>query len=58
MNNEVFLRIQVIDLEDLLQNAKDDPVLSWQLEQRLHAARKALEAVKTDEAATASGTPE
>ena len=48
MQNEVSLRIQVIDLEHLLEEAKDDPILSRQLEQRVRAATNALEAVNTE----------
>ena len=58
MNNLAFLKTQVIDLEHLLEEAKDDPILSRQLKQRVLAAQKALEAVTTDGTAIAPVTPE
>ncbi len=58
MNKEAFLKTQVIDLEHLLEETKDDPILSRHLEQRVRAAQKALQPVTTDGTAIAPFTPE
>ncbi len=49
MNDQTtFLKTQEIDLEHMLEEAKDDPVLAPQLEQRLRATRKTLQAQAPD----------
>lgn len=58
MNDQTFLKTQVIDLEHMLEEAKDDPVLAPQLEQRLGATRKTLHAQNTHRTLFPAVTPE
>lgn len=58
MNNQLFLKTQVIDLEHMLEEAKDDPVLGRQLEQRIRAAKTTLQEETPDATLFPPVTPE
>ena len=44
MNQETFLRIQTIELQGLLEQSADDPIIGPQLQERLADAQKELDA--------------
>lgn len=49
MNQRTFLKDQMVQLARLLDEAKDDPVLAPQLQQRLEDVEEQLRAIETKE---------
>lgn len=48
MNEQTFHQTQVIELERLYEDAKDNPILGYQLKQRLDEARRARDSASSD----------
>lgn len=48
MNDQVFHQAQVVELERLFESSKGDPVLEYQLKQRLERARSKRDAASSD----------